>query len=135
MSRFGSSSRIGADERREHRVRDALEGAHPQASDVTGAEPVEVGVDAVEVGEELSCVVEQVGTERGEFNGPRAAGTVEDRVADDPFERRDLLADRRLGVAEPFRGAAEGAFRGDGVQRHQQADVEVPQSAHEHQHI
>ena len=120
----------GGDQRGQHRVRHALKGPDPEASGVAGAEPVEVGVDAVEVREELSCVVEQVGAERGEFDGSRTAGTIEDGVADDPFERRDLLADGGLGVTEPFSGATEGAFGGDSVQRHQQADVEVAQTVH-----
>ena len=38
--------------------------------------------------------------ERGQLDGSRTAGTVEELVADEPLQRRDLLADGGLGVAE-----------------------------------
>ena len=53
----------------------------------------------------------------GQRDGARAAGALDELLADDPLERGDLLADRRLGVAEPLRRPAERAFRRDRLQR------------------
>ena len=47
----------------------------------------------------------------------RSAGALDELLADDLLERLDLLADRRLRVAEPLRGAAERPLGGDGLQR------------------
>ena len=54
--------------------------------------------------------------------GPRAAGPLDELLADDPLERGDLLADGRLRVAEPARRAAERALL-----RHRLQRGEVPQ--------
>ena len=76
----------GADQRWQHGVGDALEGADAQASGVARAELVEVVADAVELGEQCAAVFEQMCAERSEFDGSWPARTVEDLVADDPFE-------------------------------------------------
>ncbi len=97
----------------------------PQATGITGAEAVEVVGDSVELCEECSAVLEQVGAERREFDRAGATGPVEDPLADDALQRRDLLADRRLGVAQALGRSSEGALGGDGVERHEQTHVEV----------
>ena len=51
--------------------------------------------------------------QRREPDGSRTTWSVEDRPADGPLQRRDLLADRRLRVAEPAGRPAEGALLGD----------------------
>jgi predicted nicotinamide N-methyase len=48
----------------------------------------------------------------------------DERPADDPLERRDLVADPRLAVAEPGRGGAEGAFLDHGHEGEEMADLE-----------
>ena len=58
----------------------------------------------------------------GQRDRPRPAGPLDELLADDPLERRDLLADRGLRVAEPLCGPAEGALRRDRLQGR-----EVPQ--------
>jgi hypothetical protein len=55
--------------------------------------------------------------EPGRLGGLRA---VDEALADEPFQRGDLLADGRLGVAEPPRGTPEGSLACD---RHQSLEV------------
>ena len=61
----------------------------------------------------------------GERDGPRAAGPLDERLADDPLERRDLLADRRLRVSEPVGGASEGSLARDCVERGEMANLDA----------
>jgi hypothetical protein len=51
--------------------------------------------------------------ERGDPHRLRPAWPVEHCPADDLLQCRDLLADRRLGVAKPGGGPAERALIGD----------------------
>ena len=74
------------------------------------------------------------GAERGQHHRTRAARSVEHLVAEDPFQRSDLLADRRLGVAEPVCGPAERALCRDRVEGDQMTQFEVTQVQHEHQY-
>ena len=60
----------------------------------------------------------------GERDRARAARPLDQAQPDDPLERRDLLRDRRLRVAEPLGGAPEGALVGDRLQRDEMAEVE-----------
>ena len=57
--------------------------------------------------------------------GARPAGPLDEPLADDPLERRDLLADRRLRVAESFGGAPERALLGDRPQRGEVAQLDA----------
>ena len=50
-------------------------------------------------------------------------GRVEQLLADDLLERRDLLADGGLGVAEALRRAAEGALLRDRLERREVAEL------------
>ena len=61
----------------------------------------------------------------GHRDGTRAAGALDELLADDPLERRDLLAHRRLGVAELERGTSEGARAGDGLERGKMAELDA----------
>ena len=54
------------------------------------------------------------GAERGDPHRLRPARPVEHCPADGLLQGRDLLADRRLGVAQPGGGPAERALIGDG---------------------
>ena len=53
----------------------------------------------------------------GHRDRARAAGALDELLPDDALEGRDLLADRRLGVAELEGGAAERARPGDRLER------------------
>ena len=58
-------------------------------------------------------------------DGPRASGSVEQPMAHVALERRDLLGDGRLGVAELERGRAERALVGNRPQRRQVSDLDA----------
>jgi hypothetical protein len=71
--------------------------------------------------------------ERGQRDRPGPARAVEQRSPDEPFEGRDLLADRRLGVAEPHRRPSERALAGDGVEGDEMTQFEIAELGHDHQ--
>ena len=56
--------------------------------------------------------------------GPRPAWPLDEAQADDPLERRDLLRDRRLRVAEPLGGLPEGSLVRDRLEGDEMAEVE-----------
>ena len=56
---------------------------------------------------------EQGAANRREDDRLRTSGPFEDRAAHQGLQARDLLADRRLGVAEDVGSPAEGAFLRD----------------------
>ena len=60
-----------------------------------------------------------------ERHGAGAAGALDELLADDALERRDLLADRGLRVAEPGGRAAERALRGDRLQGGEVPDLDA----------
>ena len=70
-------------------------------------------------------MAEQQAAGLGHRDGPRPAGTLDELLADDPLERRDLLADRRLRVAEAARGAAERALLRKRLQRREMAQLDA----------
>ena len=72
-------------------------------------------------------------TERSQLHRSRPAGPVEDRFAEQLLERSDLLADRRLGVAEALGSASERPLVGDGVEGHQVPQFEITYRCHEQQ--
>ena len=51
-------------------------------------------------GQQVARGVEDLGAERGDLDRARAARTVEQLAADHLLEGRDLLADRRLRIAQ-----------------------------------
>jgi len=55
----------------------------------------------------------------------RAAGALDERLADDLLERRDLLAHGGLRVAEALRRAAERALVRDRVERREVAQLDA----------
>ena len=67
---------------------------------------------------------EQDPTGLGQRHRPRPSGPLDEALADDPLERRDLLADGRLRVAEPAGGAPEGVLRSERLQRRQMAHLD-----------
>jgi hypothetical protein len=54
----------------------------------------------------------------------RAATPIDQALANHAFERRNLLADRRLGVAEPSGSAIERAFLGNRLEREEMAELD-----------
>ena len=70
-------------------------------------------------------VAEQEEPGLGRLHAARPAGTVEEPLPDDPLELRDLLADRRLRVAELARRSAERARARDGLQSREMAQIDA----------
>jgi hypothetical protein len=60
----------------------------------------------------------------GQGDRARAARTLDQLLADDALQRRDLLADRRLRVAEALRRTAERAVLRDRLQRDEVTELE-----------
>ena len=101
---------------REDHVRHALERAEVDAP-VTGLEPVDGGGEARRLRQQVAPVREHHRAEGRDAHPFRPAGPVEDRAADGLLQRGDLLADRRLGVAEAERRPSERTlvgYRGEG---------------------
>jgi hypothetical protein len=117
-----------AHDRRQDQVGDALEGGDVDPA-ATRVEPVDG------VGQRL-CLREQiapVGQDHlAEGSDPYRPGTsrpVEDGATDGLLQPGDLLAHRRLGVAEPNRRSPERSFLGDGGHGPQMAQLDVGHSA------
>ena len=78
-----------------------------------------VRLGGVQARDDRLRVAEQERARLGEGDRPRATGSLEQALADDPLERLDLLADRGLRVAEraaarpklPSRATASRAAR------------------------
>ena len=102
-------------------------------ADCSGQEAVDRIAGGVDPGDDVAGVAEHDLAERGQLDRAGPAGAVEQRAADEPFEGGDLLADRRLGVAEAGGRAAERALGGDGVEGDEVAELEVAELAHDHQ--
>ena len=64
----------------------------------------------------------------GQRHGARAARPLDQLLADGALERGDLLADRRLRVAERLRRAAERAVLGDGLERDEMAQLDAEET-------
>ena len=102
---------------------DRLERADAQRPRLAGGERVEVGARRLHARDDPARVTEQELACRRDGHRARAAGPGEQLLADDLLERRDLLADGGLGVAEALRRAAEGALLRDRLERREVAEL------------
>src|SRR5439155_16370518 len=59
----------------------------------------------------------------GEARAPRPPPAIDEPAPDDRLERGDLLAHRRLDVAEPNGGRAERALFGHGLERYEMPEL------------
>ncbi len=114
-----------ADEGGEEARADALVDADAQRPRGALGESGHVGAGGVELGDDPVGVAEQEEPGLGRLDAPGAAGTVEEPLADYAFELGDLLADRRLGIAELTRRAAERAGARDRFQRREVAQFDT----------
>ena len=110
---------------RQHLGADALEGPDPERAALTLREGSHVGLRGVQARDDRLGVAEQQRPGLGERDGPRAARTLEQPLADEPLQGLDLLADRGLRVAERDGGAAERALAGDGLQGREMTELDA----------
>ena len=104
---------------------DALIDADPQRAGGTLGERGHVGLGGVELRDDRVGVAEEQTARVGEVDAAWAARPLDELLADDALELGDLLADRRLCVAELARSTAERAVPRDGVERHQMAQLDA----------
>jgi hypothetical protein len=103
---------------------DRLVGADTERAGLADDDRRDVSPRCVQPGDDRLGVLDERRADLGEDGGPPTAGAVEDRGADDAFEHGDLLADRRLGVAECRRRGGERALACDRSQGGQMAELE-----------
>ena len=114
-----------ADESGEEVRADALEDADAQRSRLSFGERGHVGAGRVEPGHDRVGVAEQEEPRLGRLHLARAARAVEELLPDDALELRDLLAHRRLRVAELARRGAERPRPHDRLQRREMAQLDA----------
>ena len=102
----------------------ALEGADAEPTRIAGFERQHVRFRREQSRLDDVGVTEEDLPGLGEGDRPGAAWAFDEPQADDALERRDLLRDRRLRVAERLRGLPERAFVRDRLQRDEVAEVE-----------
>ena len=125
-----------ADDARQDLGADAVVGAHAQLAGAAGRPRREVGAGGRELVDDPAAVAQHEVAGRGQRDRARAARALDQPRPDDPLEQRDLLADRRLRVAERPRRAAERALAGDGVERGEMAHLDAEPTirvSHQHQ--
>jgi hypothetical protein len=120
----GQRGREAPDDARQDLRADAVVGPHAQLAGAAGRPRGEVGARGRELVDDAPAVTDHDVAGRGERHRARPARALDEPRADDPLEQRDLLADRRLGVAERPRRAAERALAGDGVERGEMPDLD-----------
>lgn len=112
----------------------ALEHPHPKLASGPRRVGGKVGLGRVQAGDDGVRVPHQQFASFGEVDHARAARTFDEPLSDQLLERGDLLADRRLGVAELAGGATEGTGLGDRLQCRQvpQLDLRPNISLHDY---
>ena len=103
-----------------------------QRTGLARRERSQVGLRGLEPGDDRLGVPEQDPAGLGERHRPRPSGPLDEALADDPLERRDLLADGRLGVAELLGGAAEAALARKCLERGQMPQLDSQPSIRFH---
>ena len=121
----GPLDREAAEQAGEDLGADALHEPDAQLAPVAADDGTDVGLGDAERGQHGLGVLEEHLAGGGEADRPGAAGAIEHRRAGGPLQRGDLLAHRRLGVAEGLGRLAEGAGLGHGDEGLQVADLEV----------
>ncbi len=107
---------------------DALEDADAERAGRSFGQGGHVCLGGIELRDDRVRVPQQEQARLGEGHGTRAAGTDDEPLPDDALEVRDLLAHRRLRVAELARCAAERLRASDGFERGQMAQLEPEES-------
>jgi hypothetical protein len=111
-------------ELRDQRARDARHGADAQLADAPAGEPGEVGARGLELSGDRVGVGQELRAGLRQLHGAPARRARHERHADDALERLQLLADRRLRVAEPHRRTAHRALARDRLEGREMPEVE-----------
>ena len=101
----------------------------------TRRERLEVGPGGLHAGDDPLGVAQQHGPRLGHRDLPRPARALDETLTDGALERRDLLGDRRLRVAEPGGGSTERALMGHRAKRGQVAHLDPEPSIAFHDRI
>ena len=121
-----------ADHAREDAGPGRLERAHADPARLAGDELVEVGAQGSEAREQAVGVAQHDVAGLGQRDRARAARPLDELEADRALERRDLLGDGRLRIAEALGRAGEGALLGDGLQGGEVARLDADESISRH---
>jgi hypothetical protein len=114
---------------------DALVNADAQRSRLPVPEGVEIGLGGREPRDDRLGVPQQQLARLGQGHLPRPTGALDELLADDPFQRRDLLRDRRLGIAERCRRLAERHLTCDRLERDQVTELDAEPAIRFHNRI
>ena len=104
---------------------DRLVRADAQRARLARAQCGDVGASCVEPRDDRLRVAEEHLARVGQRHRAWAAGALDERLADDLLERRDLLAHRGLRVAEPIRRPTERPLARHGVERREVANLDA----------
>jgi hypothetical protein len=104
---------------------DRLVDADAERAGLAAAERVHVRLRGREPGDDRLGVAKEQLAGLGQRDLARAARALDELLAHDPLQGGDLLADRRLCVAERGRGAAERRLTRDCLQRDQVAELDA----------
>ena len=103
---------------------DGLERADAQRAGLSGLQRLQIGLCCLQPGDDRVGMTKEQSAGLGQRDGAGASGALDELLADDPLEGRDLLADRRLRVAEALGGPSEGALARDRLQGGQVPDLD-----------
>src|SRR4051794_16841342 len=92
---------------------DALVGTHAQLAGPPCAKRFDIGRGCVDLGDDRVGVAQQRLARLSQPDAPTTTRTLDESLPGRALERRDLLADGALGVAERFGCAGERALAGN----------------------
>ena len=121
-----------AQEAREHPRADALVGADVERPGRALRERGHVGLGRLQAGDDARGVAEEELAGLGQGDPARSAGPLDELLPDDALERLDLLADRRLGVAELLGGTPERALLGNRLKGREMSQFDAQPSIRSH---
>ena len=121
-----------AEEAREDPGADALVGADVERPGRALRERGHVGLGRLQAGDDARGVAEEELAGFGQGDPARPSGPLDELLPDDALERLDLLADRRLGVAELLGGTPERALLGNRLKGREMSQFDAEPSIRSH---
>src|SRR5438445_2680667 len=102
----------------------ALEGSDLQRRAAVHAERSQVRPRRLNLRENDVGVTQQHSPGGGQASRPTALRAFQQALAHDPLQRRELLADRRLGIAQPYSGGAKSSLFSNFPQRNKMTKLQ-----------